>query len=251
MNKLPKIFQKKLWRISSIVKIAIITGITIYVLAFLTFHVEVPSIETVDFSEPYIQYPSPEEKKINQLIREQAELYDSAPLFLPTSWNYVTNVETLSLEVHSSSLFPTYEEKWTISDEMLKPNISSGVSIITRARDSLKYEYWDLFSTFGEGKYKENWMSLRMGWVEVYDMLNNKIVRSESLPENIDELKELPLWAPLEFLITIDNLGPIGEPLLLKGSGSETIDAILRDYILEPVFGARLVPGYYKVSIGP
>ena len=108
MNKFPKIFQKKLWRISSIVKIAIITGITIYVLAFLTFHVEVPSIETVDFSEPYIQYPSPEEKKINQLIREQAELYDSAPLFLPTSWNYVTNVETLSLEVHSSSLFPTY-----------------------------------------------------------------------------------------------------------------------------------------------
>ena len=71
----------------------------------------------MDFAEPFIQYPSPEEKKINQLIREQAELYDSAPLFLPTSWNYVTNVETLSLEVHSSSLFPTYEEKWTISDE--------------------------------------------------------------------------------------------------------------------------------------
>ena len=251
MSKASNSVKGKPLRISLIAQFAIIVGITIHLLGFLAFHIQTPSTESVRFSAPYVQYPSSEEKKSNQLLREQSELYDSAPLFLPTSWNYVTNVEVFSLEVDNASLFPAYGEEWTISDEMLKPNIGNGDSTITRARDSLKYEYWDLFSTIGEEKQTENWMSARTGFVEVYDMLNSKIVRSETLRENIDELKELPLWTPLEFLITIDNLGPIGEPMLLKGSGSETIDAILRDYILEPIFGARLLPGYYKVSIGP
>lgn len=251
MSKASNTVKGKPWRKSLIVQIAIIIGITIHLLGFLAFHVQAPSTESVKFSAPYVQYPSPEEKKSNQLLREQSELYDSAPLFLPTSWNYVTNVEVFSLEVDNASLFPAYGEEWTISDEMLKPNIGNGDSTIKRARDSLKYEYWDLFSSFGEEKQADNGMPVRTGFVEVYDMLDNEIVRSETLRDDIDELKELPLWTPLEFFITIDKLGPIGEPMLLKGSGSETIDAILQDYILEPVFGARLQPGYYKVSIGP
>ena len=237
--------------ISLIAQGAIIIGVSIHLLGFLTFTVQSPSDERVKFSLPYVQYPSPEEKKHNQLLREQAELYDSAPLFLPTTWNYVTNVEVFALEVDNASLFPAYAEEWTISDEMLKPIIGNGNSTITRARDSLKYEYWDLYSTFGEEKLPVNWIPGRAGYVEIYDMLDYKIVTSETLPDKINALSVLPLWTPLEFLLTIDKLGPIGEPMLLQGSGSEAIDAILRDYLSEPVFGARLRPGYYKVTIGP
>lgn len=251
MSNESKLSVGKSLHVSFFAQIAIIIGVLIHVIVFFAFPVESPSAVSISFSEPYVQYPSSEDKKYNQLLREQAELYDSAPLFLPTNWNYVTNVKVFALEVDNAFLFPAYAEEWTISDEMLKPIIGNGNSTITRARDSLKYEYWDLFSTFGEEKQSENRIPSRTGFVEVYDMLNNKIVRGENLPDTINELSILTLWTPLEFLLTIDKLGPIGEPMLLQGSGSEMIDASLRDYLLEPVFGARLQPGYYKVSIGP
>ena len=110
MSKVSNSVKGKPLRISLIAQFAIIVGITIHLLGFLAFHIQTPSTESVRFSAPYVQYPSLEEKKSNQLLREQSELYDSAPLFLPTSWNYVTNVEVFSLEVDNASLFSAYGE---------------------------------------------------------------------------------------------------------------------------------------------
>ncbi len=251
MGELSNNSKGKIIPLSGIAKVAIIIGVSFHLLGFLAFHVQSSSDDKIIFPAPSVQYHSAEVKKNNRLLSEQAELYDSAPLFLPTSWNYASNTDVFTLEVDIAPLFPSYSAEIEISDDTLKPDIRNGNSTIIRARDSLKYKYWDLFSTFGEEKQPENWISGRRAYMEVYDMMGDRLVRSETLPEDLGALNEMPLWTPLEYLVTIDILGALGEPMLLQGSGIEKIDAIMRAYISEPAFGARLEPGYYKVAIGP
>jgi hypothetical protein len=59
-------------------------------------------------------------------------------------------------------------------------------------------------------------------------------------------------WEPMEFLVAIDRAGMISPPVLTASSRVAAVDEYFEDFLTEKLHvGARLGPGYYRVSVGP
>jgi hypothetical protein len=59
-------------------------------------------------------------------------------------------------------------------------------------------------------------------------------------------------WAPIRFLIAVNEAGLVGVPMIEVGSGStEVDDAIQRFLGAKYRLGNRLIPGFYRVTVGP
>jgi hypothetical protein len=60
------------------------------------------------------------------------------------------------------------------------------------------------------------------------------------------------MWAPLEFLATVEAAGLVA-PLTLTGrSGVDEVDAFFRNYLVRTFrLGERLPPGFYRITVSP
>jgi hypothetical protein len=89
----------------------------------------------------------------------------------------------------------------------------------------------------------------RAGFLEIRTFTGSKIMMQRvlmgiSIPR--------PDFAPLEFIVVVSSTGLVGDPVLAAGSGWEDVDAFFRAYLVKTFrVGQRLVPGSYRVVIGP
>jgi hypothetical protein len=59
-------------------------------------------------------------------------------------------------------------------------------------------------------------------------------------------------WQPMEFMAAVDAAGLVGPLVATVSSGAGPVDAYFRRYLADTVrIGARLAPGFYRISVGP
>ena len=192
-------------------------------------------------------------------LEQRAFLFDSEPIFLPTTRNYSgpikTDASVWEPEVSLSSAFPA-EIRWEDSQLVMEPSEEPGSD---NPLELIRPVSRDFVSEFGAVKRPEVAAARPGLYVEAKTSDGVPI-----LSTFIELESEVDLEFPLnleysvfqsefpEFSVFQSEFGLVGDPLLIRPSGSDATDNFIRDFIVEKVHPLLLgYSGYFLVRIGP
>lgn len=188
-------------------------------------------------------------RSAGDLLREQAEFFDPTPLFFPTPQNYGQGRPVAPLGREPAEGFANFDPRLRRPEE---PLASYGLQLAPapqNPKDLLALADAAAFSGFGRWDSPVEPLAGRGGFIEVKALATGSLALAMALePGALPKVE----FAPLEFLILVGTNGLVGEPLMTRNSGSEQVDAFVRDFLVKSFrLGERLAPGKYAVTVGP
>jgi len=251
MIKPGKWFGPGKWKPSGHWQIALAAGLFLHLLAFATLRVVTRSSPEVSFPQPFIKFPQDLiETGGDSANVSYGDLFDPAPLFLPTLWNYAPDFGNLHLDREVEPIFEPFEPVISLSAQppaILAEEIRPRYNL---PRNLLESERSNHFSVFGKRRRAIVKAPQRAGFMEVQRAGGESLSIGSVLPDGLAEVTQ-DMLSLVVFQIIVDKSGPVGEPLILKGSGSPRTDQALRVYLATAFLLSGLKPGYYTVTFGP
>lgn len=198
--------------------------------------------------QPFVRVGGTGTASSDSVLRERAELFDPAPLFIPTEKNFGRGQLPPHLVKQPGQVFGDFGAKLTFSDGGLgsygAENLAAGESMV----DVLSRGNEVPFAGLGETSINRPKLPARSAFMQIKRM-------GES------ELREFTLndvavpradFSPLEFVVAVGAAGLIGDPLLTAGSGRDEVDTFFQNFLAKTYrLGSLLPPGRYRVVIGP
>ncbi len=193
----------------------------------------------------------------DELLRQETELRDLRPLFLPTNRN--AGLREPRREPGRTLLGDEAQElKFTEAELHMERDLPPIVTLNGRALD--KAEPVDAlgFDTdlatlagFGRKPAVEEAVSPRGGFVEIVALRDGTRVLVDVLPSANRPATD-KAWGPLEFLAVVDSSGLTSPLVLTDGSRVEEVDAHFRRFLTQDFrVGRRLTPGLYRITVAP
>lgn len=181
-------------------------------------------------------------------LRERAELFDPAPLFIPTEKNYGRGQLPSHLVKQPGQVFGDFGAKLTFNEGGLDSYGAESLAAGETLVDVLSRGNEVPFAGLGEARVNRPKLPARSAFVQI-----KKMGESELLEFALKDVAvPRPDFAPLEFLVAVGPAGLIGDPLLTAGSGRDDVDVFFRDFLAKTYrLGSVLPPGRYRVVIGP
>jgi hypothetical protein len=182
-------------------------------------------------------------------LEQRAYLFDSEPIFLPTTRNYSGPVKTDASvwepEVSLSASFPP-EIRWDDS-RLLKGRVYS-----ERQGDPIEFLNpisRDFVSEFSSNEPYVPQKSPDGLFVEIKNSAGETVLKTFVEDKGASKF-DFPV-NPAEFSILHTDYGLAGMPLLLNPSGSEDTDRFVREFILDKVHPLLVgTTGYFHLRIG-
>ncbi|MGH7957220.1 MAG: hypothetical protein ACREH8_09425 [Opitutaceae bacterium] len=193
----------------------------------------------------------------DRVLKAEAQLRDLRPLFLPTERNAALPEPRLEpgrtfLENETLKLAFTDAEAQISKD--LPPVVTLDGRPVEKATaaDALSVRENPLtLQGFGRGEAEVTPFKPRGGFLEVTAMKDGRRVLLEKLPIEASPRSDKP-WAPLELLAAIDAAGLVSPLVVTDGSRVDEVDSHFRIYLAENFrIGARLPPGFYRITVAP
>lgn len=195
----------------------------------------------------------------DELLRQETEMRDLSPLFLPTKRNAALPEPKRE---PGRTVLDHENPKWSFGDA--DPQVAGAFpSIAMLAGKSVeKAEPTDTLSIesaeepllgFGRRGTEIHAMEGRAGFVEVTAASNGEKVLAEALPvaTRPTALGSKP-WSPIELLAVVDAAGLASPLVITEGSRVEEVDLFFKTYLTQTFrIGARLTPGYYRITVAP
>lgn len=183
------------------------------------------------------------------LLREQAEYLDPTPLFFPTPHNFGFQREVRARRREPGEGFSNFPARLAFDEQRIVSYALEAESVPRGPKDVLALGDEAPFAGFGEAELPLPPLPVRGGHIEVKSLSDGGLALVAGLsPGALPKVE----FSPLEFLVLVGLNGIVGEPLLTRNSGSEQVDAFVRDYLVKSFrLGERLAPGKYAVSVGP
>ena len=238
--------MKKLFTIR--VHAAIFLGICLHIFGYLAFRAVPKPIFIQEESAPFVKYVSPQGLLEDSTLEEQALLFDSAPIFIPSPWNSANKFK-LPSRAHPFSSFSAYEPEISFSKALLLDDLPPGKSYsVNSPVDLLAWRYWDLFRGFGDKMIDVTEFESTGVFIEVR-LLSGEVLCV--LPAKID-LFSMNAEQPVKYYLFIDASGrSLGRPALATSSGDVAFDAAAYTWIVESGLSAGLPAGLFEMSVYP
>lgn len=198
---------------------------------------------------PFVRLAGAGKGLSDRILREQAELFDPAPLFFPTEWNFGQNPIREAVRRQPGQVFGSFEAKLVFADQKIKSYGFETAAVPERLSDVLAQGNEAPFAGIGQVDVERPPLLEREGFLEVRKIGSSQIVIKKSL-SGIN----LPRsgFSPLEFIVVISSAGIVGEPVLMGSSDFDEVDAFFRSYLTKGFhLGERLTPGLYRILVGP
>jgi hypothetical protein len=205
--------------------------------------------------KPAVQLARPD--PIDRLLKDETEIRDLRPLFLPTDRN--ARLPELKREPGRTFLDNDTVKLGFLETELAISKDFPPVAMVGGARadeatplDALASES-SATSLLGFGRSDAPLQSLpsRVGFVEVLSAETGARVLGELLSGEA-RVPGDKAWAPLEFLARIDAAGLAAPLIVTTSSGVEEVDAHFRKFLAKTYrLGVRLSPGFYRVIVAP
>jgi hypothetical protein len=223
----------------------------VHVVGLVLFRVDGIQAETTeaDYSFASLPWMGGAEADV-ELLREQAYLFDSAPLFLPTRWNSASLPTVRALELKPPDLFELFPARFSYGEaDFGSRAIEAKVPVLNLATlDTLDSA---TRIPFGRDRVEQPRLSPRFALLEVRLPGSPEVVLAEPVGAEGAPRAGRQLWAPAEFYLHVEQVGVVGELVLLAGSGVEEVDLFLREEIRRLLRARMLDGGYYRVLAGP
>jgi hypothetical protein len=234
------------------VLILLLMGVSLHIFGFLGIEVFWGPLSEPELPGSFIQLEPMGQSMEGRAEQEFALLNDSAPLFIPTRWNYLSRSEFAGYTLpENEPLFRRFPSRvredpyqYEITDHFPEPD-PRGVDAM------LDFETTRFFEGIGQ-KDSGSWaLEPRRAYFSILSLNRGEI----SLSGTIDASALSPVlesdWKPLEILFVVDSLGVAGRPYTVVSSGNEEVDATILQWFLESRPWAELGAGYYRLKIGP
>jgi len=217
----------------------------------------------------------------DQILNEEAQLFDPAPLFLPTSYNASQIDDAPGARHEPGESLPLIEPRYVYSEGAFAITFPDPYSSPAQLADVLRYGVTPTpYAPFGRLDGPAKPLAARMAQVEVVQMKTGRTVLTlplatpsapaappaaspdappDELPAALvaahwNDALMAPDWKPLEFLVALDVAGQVGAPALVQSSGSTEVDDFFANYLVQTLrIGAHreLGAGLYLLRIGP
>lgn len=230
--------------------IALFVGIGAHVAAIALIKVDVDAGPEPIRRTGYVSIVEGTDRSENPVVSEQLEFLDPEPLFMPTAWNAGVQPLPGELRRQRDQAFDSFDPQMTFSSNRLDPVFTPPDVAPEEPLRALDIGGSPRFATVG--RLADAAVSLeREAFVEVRRVGDGGLVHAAPLTGLPNSIREVP-WAPIRFLVAVNEAGLVGSPMIEVGSGNTMIDdAIQRFLVAEYWLGNRLIPGFYRVTVGP
>lgn len=241
--------DRKLFKLNKLTLISCIISIMGFALFFLIFSLPEMSInDTKVFNKPFVSFHNLKQSNQEQVLSDQALIFDSEPIFLPSDWN--SSPKILDKE-EDEPLFKNFAPHIALYDyKTLFTGIDQGLSSLSSI-DILNSRFINPFNGIGQQSVDFSPLKIRTAFVSIKSLNDFEIVQSYEIDEKPDFEISAELWTPIEFLLIVDESGPITPLLITEGSGIEEIDNFFKSYVSKQPKLNSLSAGYYEISVSP
>lgn len=213
----------------------------------------VPPVQEVTIPRPSISWIASNAGSSSLLLQEQATLFDSAPLFLPTPWNSApTTLSTDNAFGKSEKvLLNQFPPDVYLVEEASSFSLEDQLgTTLGEVQDVLDQENWDFFDGFGQEQKIQVPVVARGLSVEVVNVDSGDLVRKLSLDHIDNPSFKNNVWKPLSYILAVAPNGEIGAPFGVVSTGNQTLDDQLEAVVEDIVSDMDLDAGYYRLNIG-
>lgn len=238
-------------RMSPVLCWALLLGVLTHVAGFLIFRVETRTFPGVEEHPPFLVFLDEAAMEAGSLASERAQLFDSAPLFIPTQWNAAAKAYT-TLEMPAAENFSDYRPEIALEEEIW-PSGSFGLNgdIIESPMDLLALRFLRPFRTFGQESIEaivlpawEPFATVRV--VSGAGGLTGATPETRPL-SGVPEAPGVSRSASYTLQLSADGR-LLSRPILLESSGRETLDDWALSWLMTPGTQASLPAGRLEVS---
>ncbi|MDP0500515.1 MAG: hypothetical protein Q7P63_10480 [Verrucomicrobiota bacterium JB022] len=183
--------------------------------------------------------------------REEAELLDSAPLFMPTGWNYASSVDDVANLQRAAEPYRTLPPQLALRE----PEATRPRPPIAPERDALWAQTApsarERLRSMGQDPRPVPRLASRLPQVEVTDLETGQIVYQGELPAAYSQLAKGDWWNPFSALLLVAPSGRWGRPFRTGPTGENDFDEALHRYLQSEELLRNLPAGYFRVAIAP
>jgi hypothetical protein len=230
-----------------------ILGGTLVHLAVLT----VIQIEPPVSREPFeasseVRYVGNLDREVAPAILQQAALFDSAPLFMPTRWNPASEVSEVASLREATEIFDRFPAELRLPRR--RPGFP-GQALATTGGSGPELPGGPAFvlGRFGRQTIDPE-VALSPGATLAIRRLDAEggLDRSGGpIPAALQALSPPALWTPAQFYLQITEGVPVGLPVLAQSSGFADWDKAIQGFVSSLGFYRQLEDGYYHLWVYP
>jgi hypothetical protein len=189
------------------------------------------------------------------MVAQEMELIDSAPLFLPTRWNFTGGSTRPGGERPPGDIFEEGPAKLPLTEQAgdgPPPGLDLLPAAVATAAQAVREFPWPPLEAVGREDLVPIALEARGAMLEFRSLETGELTLAMPVPAAAVPSAAWADWAPFDLVLSIDETGIVALPLIAQTSGSGAADAFFREY-LGGGFRAqlRLRPGTYRVTVGP
>lgn len=237
--------------ISPLLRVGLLLGVALHLAGFLVFRVVSSSLPNREPARPYVEYVSAGSLASDRELEEQAELFDSAPLFIPTRWN-ASQVLAVDSGDTMRGQFPEFEPNIQLLDE-LKPSsfLVSQHGEVTEPLDLLASRFWRFFAGFAESQEPLVVFPDVTPMAEV-SVVGQPTTQPLSIPVELNYKTSSSVARPVLYYMRVSGSGlALGAVTLGRSSGNVDFDRAAGDWLRQPEVLELLPPGYLSIKVFP
>ena len=242
---------------SPVFVVALAVGVILHLVGFLVFRVMTSELPAPVEKSPFVNYVNPKLLARQSQLEEQAMLFDSAPLFIPTQWSATRSYVAMGRDSVGDG-FTEFEPQIDVLSE-LKPEgfMEDEAGAVATPDDLLALRYWDLFSNMGRTDielepYQD---ALPVAKIQVLDhaaSMSGKMDRPFELDVVLEYVPSGLLDRPVRALVLISGAGRVlSGPTLIQASGDSEFDQAILAWLEQADVAVRMPAGYLEVEIYP
>lgn len=242
--------SKRRARFARPMTIGLVVGVGVHFAALAFVRVDVVTIPESIRQAGYVSIVEGADRTGNPVVREQLEYLNPEPLFMPTAWNAGVQPLPGELRRQPDQAFDSFDPQMTFSPNRLVPAFTPPDVAPGEPLRALDLGGSPRFATVG--RLADATISLeREAFVEVRRVADGGLVHAAPLTGLPPFIREVP-WAPIRFLVAVNEAGLVGAPMIEVGSGNTGVDDTIQRFLgVDYRLGNRLIPGFYRVTVGP
>ncbi|MEN8661761.1 MAG: hypothetical protein ACN4GF_04265 [Lentimonas sp.] len=228
----------------------LLAGVLVHLAGFLIFKVESNPLPTRDENSAFVRYVSANSLAGDRALEEQAQLFDSAPLFVPTQWNAAQNVSLMPSD-RVGERFPEFEPEINLIAALHSSNLPMGTENLVEAPgDLLASRFWSFFERFAQAEETIEPFPTVGHFAEVVVVGRGEAALSMESPLQFTDTSAVP--EPVQLFLRLSGGGQaLGEPVVSQSSGNPVFDRAAQDWLRKSETVGQLPRGYLWITVYP
>jgi hypothetical protein len=237
--------------ISPLLRVGLLLGVALHLAGFLIFRVVSSPLPDREAARPYVEYVSAGSLASDRELEEQAALFDSAPLFIPTRWN-ASQVIAFDSRDTLRGQFVEFEPNVDLLSELQPSSFLVAQNIqVDEPLDLLASRFWRFFSGFAQSATPVVEFPDALPVAEV-SVVGQSSIRTLSIPVKLDYTTASSVARPVVYYLRLSGSGVVlSAPTLGQSSGNKDFDGAAAAWLRSPEVLGQLPKGYLSIKVYP